>query len=538
MRRLLTAWGVDYGQWRALTSVALKLDFRKGMVGAGRVTRKTKGVGVYVMQFVFYSVIGVFLAFGVAWIPDPFVSAVIALTLVAFMVATAVLVDHNSAITSPDDYDILAFHPISSRTYFAARLANVLVYTLALATVLAYLPVITYFVKHGAAVGLAALFALYGCAIAVTLTVMLAYAGMLRLVGPRRLRSALSWVQLLVSMFVYGGYIIITRSVSQEVLTTLTLPKTPWLLVYPAVWFASWIELASGVTGAAVLGPAAAACLLLAGLAFATRGRLSLEYSERLGALTSATEARKRKAVKAGAPRRSRWFRGGESRAVALLVRSQFRNDMRFRMGVLSILPLTLIYLFMGLQQSRAGAASGPRNLMLVTLAVLLFPATLKLHLGRSEAFRASWIFFSSPADRTRLVRSAKNVLTVFFVVPYLGFVGVLLTLFRYDPGFVAVYILFTGLVSHLVLMLATLMDPELPFSKPMAKGRGGAATLFTIMVIGVIGSLLPFLLERLMRSANAMSIAFTVVIGLTLVVRRLTRVRVERQAARLEFEG
>ncbi len=538
MRRLLAAWDVDYDQWRALVAVALKLDFRKGMVGAGRMARRTKGVGVYVMQFVFYSMIGGFMAFAVAWIADPFLAAIIALTFVLFMVATAVLIDHNSAITSPDDYNILAFHPVSSRTYFAARLANVFAYTLAMATVLGYLPVIAFFVRHGAAVGLAALLAVYGGAIAVTLTVMLTYAWMLRLVGPHRLRSALSWLQLVVSMFVYGGYILVTRSVSKSLLATLTLPKTPWLLAYPATWFASWVELASGLTGPAVLAPALASLLLLAALARATRGRLSLEYAERLGALTSATQAQKPKRAKAGALRRGRWFRGGESRAVALLVRSQFRNDMRFRMGVLSILPLTLIYLFMGLQQSRTGGASGPRNLMLVTLAVLLFPATLKLHLGRSEAFRASWVFFSSPADRTRLVRSAKNVLTVFFVVPYLAFVGVLLTLFHYDPGFVAVYILFTGLVSHLVLMLATLIDPELPFSKPMAKGRGGAATLFTIMVIGVVGSLLPLLLERLVRSAAVMAIAFAVVIGLSLLVRRLTRVRVERQAARLEFEG
>jgi hypothetical protein len=535
MRRLLTAWGVDYDQWRALIRVALKLDFRKGMVGAGRIARRTRGIGVYVMQFIFYSMIGGFMAFAVAWIPDPFLSAIITLTLLLFMVATAVLIDHNSAITSPDDYGILAFHPVSSRTYFAARLANVFVYTLAMATVLGYLPAIAFFVRHGAAVGLAALFAMYGGAIGVTLTVMLAYAWMLRVVGPRRLRSALSWLQLVISMFVYGGYILVTRSVSKSVLETLTLPRTPWLFVYPATWFASWVELATGLTGPAVLGPAAASLLLLGALALGTRGRLSLEYAERLGALTSATHAQKRKPAKGNRLRQGRWFRGGEARAVALLVRSQFRNDMRFRMGVLSILPLTLIYLFMGLQQS---ARSGSRNLTLVSLAVLLFPVTLKMHLGRSETFRASWIFFSSPADRTRLVRSAKNVLVTFFVLPYLAFVAVLLLLFRYPPPYVAVYALFTGLVSHLVLQLATLVDPELPFSRPLAKGRGAGTTLFTIMIIGALGGLLPFLLERFYRSGLAIAIVFSAVIAASLAARRLTRFRVERRAARLEFEG
>ena len=536
MRPLLTAWGVDYDQWRALTIAALKLDFRTSTVGGSRTSRMARGIGAIVMQVLFYSMLGGLVAFAVANIPDPFLAAIITLTFVLFMVGTAVLIDHNSAVTSPDDYRILGFLPITSRTYFAARLANVLAYTLAMATALGYLPLILFFVRHGFAVGVAALLAVYACAIAVTLTAMLGYAWMLHMVGPRRLRSALSWVQLVFSMALYGGYFIVMRAVSKNVLTTLALPATPWLLLYPATWFASYVELAAGSTGGRVVGPATASLALLAVLALAARGRLSLEYAERLGAVTSATQVRKvgRTALKPG-----RWFRGGEARAVAILVRSQFRADMRFRMGVLSILPLTLIYLFMGLQGGGArGTLAGSGNLGLVTLAVLLFPATLKLHLGRSEAFRASWVFFSSPADRTRLVRSAKNVLVVFFLAPYLLFVGVLLTLFGHDPAYVAVYVCFTGLVSHLILLLATLADPELPFSKPMAKGRRSGVTLLTLIIIGAAGGLLPLLLNRLYRNGTALAIAFGAVVLLSLLVHRLTRVRVERQAARLEFEG
>ena len=49
----------------------------------------------------------------------------------------------------------------------------------------------------------------------------------------------------------------------------------------------------------------------------------------------------------------------------------------------------------------------------MVTLAMLMFPTMLKMNLSRSDAFRASWIFFSCPIDRTRMVRAAKNVLVV-----------------------------------------------------------------------------------------------------------------------------
>ncbi len=72
-----------------------------------------------------------------------------------FMVATAALLDHNSAIASPDDHAILGFRPVTSRTYFAARARNVLVYTTAMTAVFSYIPIVTFFVRHGAAVGMA-----------------------------------------------------------------------------------------------------------------------------------------------------------------------------------------------------------------------------------------------------------------------------------------------------------------------------------------------------------------------------------------------
>src|SRR5690606_18166751 len=138
---------------------------------------------------------------------------------------------------------------------------------------------------------------------------------------------------------------------------------------------------------------------LMALLAGAMRGRLSLEYAEQLGTLmTGGGDAR---APRSASSRPRLWFRAGEARAVAILVRSQFRNDLRFRMGVFAILPMTLIYLLMGLSNARDAAGAGAPNLTLVTMAALLFPSMLKTNISRSEAFRAAWIFFVTPADRT-----------------------------------------------------------------------------------------------------------------------------------------
>ena len=80
---------------------------------------------------------------------DPWLTGTIASTYIAFIVGTAVVLDHHSVISSPVDYAVLGFRPVSSRTYFAVKLTNILVYTTALTTVAAWVPLLVALVRHG-----------------------------------------------------------------------------------------------------------------------------------------------------------------------------------------------------------------------------------------------------------------------------------------------------------------------------------------------------------------------------------------------------
>ena len=141
LAQLFAALGVDYAQWMALTKVALKLDWRQTSLGNARMTRKSVHAGLAIVsQLIFYTVVGAVIAL-VAWrSTDVFLVGLILTGYVFFIAGTAVLLDHNSALTSPTDYAVLGFQPVSSRTYFAARLTNVLVYTTAITTAAAWLP--------------------------------------------------------------------------------------------------------------------------------------------------------------------------------------------------------------------------------------------------------------------------------------------------------------------------------------------------------------------------------------------------------------
>jgi len=539
LRPAFTAAGVDFDQWKALTRVALKLDFRTSSLGRNQFRREASTIAALIGQFIFYTLMGAFIALFVWFSRDLFLVSTIAMTYMMFVIGMAVLVDHNSALASPADYAILGFRPVTSRTYFAVRLTNVLVYTMALTSVAAWLPIFSLFVRYGAAVGVAGLAAFYACSLATTLAILMGYAWMLGVIGPDAVKRALSYLQLAMSFLVYGGYFVMTQTVGRVVTSTASLPKTPWLLLYPATWFGSYIELASGKLGLFEIVPAIASVGVMYAMAASLGGRLSLEYSERLGAMTTAAAPVKAASRK---PSRGIWFKAGEARAVALLIRSQFRNDQRFRMGVLAILPMTLIYLFSGLNR---GAIHDPflpaprgNNFSGVTMAIMMFPSLLKMHLTRSESFRASWIFFVSPADRMKIVRSSMRVLVAFFLLPYLAFVTLVSTYFAGHLFHVAVHIGLQGLLSFLVLQTTMLIDPALPFSRPTQKGRDSLVLFLFLMFITMVSVILSIFSAELYGSLAATTGVFGAILAASLVVDLLTRARVGRQTASLEFEG
>jgi hypothetical protein len=540
MRRLFSAAGVDFDQWKALTVVALKNDFRGSALSQRQGGRGASVAASLVFQAIFYTMFGGVIAYVVWASRDLWLAGTIASTYIAFIIGTAVVLDHNSVISSPVDYAILGYRPVSSRTYFAVKLTNILVYTTALTTVAAWVPLLVTTGRHGSDVAAALMLDIYGTSTATTLAIALGYASVLRAVGPDAIERVLSYVQMIMSFAVYGGQFLISGVLSRAAPRTWSMPDSLWMLLYPGTWFGSYLALADGQRSIRILALALASVAALALMASRLGGRLSLEYSESLGAMTVAARA---KAART-AERRGRtawWFSSGEARAVALLVRSQFRHDHRFRMGVLGLLPLTLLYMLMGV---RNGAVVDPftatANMQAwpVTMAVLASPAMLRMLLTRSDAFRASWIFFTCPSDRMKIARSSKDVLVAFFLIPYLLVVSAIYSYVVGNVIHVLVHVAFLGLLAHLVLQIGLLLDPALPFSRPMQKGRSSSLFLgFTLATI-LVSLFLQFYSARVYGSITSTVTAVAVIVFIGVVIDLLTRARVSRQAQLLEFEG
>ena len=261
---------------------------------------------------------------------------------------------------------------------------------------------------------------------------------------------------------------------------------------------------------------------------------IRIDSARRIGEMNAAAEpGRKRRSL------RLPGFRRGAARAVALLVRAQFRFDNRFRMAILSILPLTGFYLLLGsnngaLQDPFSGPlhASGPG----VFFAIVFIPLTLHGALSISESWRAAWIFFATPASHARIVIAAKNFVTVYFLGSYLLVLTGFWSYFFDRLWHAAVHALFAGLLAHVLLQLTVIARPVLPFAAEPRKAQRSFNTFGVILVGSFAAGIVPFVLPLVYQQVFVTIGALIFMLAVTAALEYALYLRVTEAIGDLEF--
>ncbi|HMK38628.1 MAG TPA: hypothetical protein VK569_04750, partial [Bacteroidota bacterium] len=537
--RLLDMFGVDPPQWRALLRASyLLLKRNPASIKGIRGGNSSRATGIVVM-LVFYLILGVLFAF-VPWgFSDPSIPASIVLIPTSFFIASIILLEFGATIVSPEDYAVLSVQPVSSRTYFAARVSVIIILTLMFAAVLNLPSALSVVIRKGALLGVVWVIAAASSALATGMGMILLYAFALRLISYRRLMSIMAYFQMSISFLIYGGFGLFSTRIS-GLMAGITVDVPWWWHLLPPVWFASFTALAAGFWTTANVILASCAILLLAGVLPAGASRISLTYAESISRAAVLESVRR---PGAGLRRIVSLLRRPEDRAIALLIARQFRHDIKFKMTVLGIIPLTALYVYQGLQGGgrffdpfqpgvdiRAIAGSS-----LLYIAIILFPGILKDEIGRSDNFQAAWVFFATPADRATLVLAVKRVLTVYFLVPYLLFLAFVFYYFFRNILHVLMHEVVVLLASQILLQVAFFVSPRLPLSAPRGVGERIGLTTF-LMILGPLLLLAMLAFFSRFFYVNAVSyLAGSSALGLLVVIlERVLRIRVSRKVGGL----
>jgi hypothetical protein len=473
------------GQAREIARATVLQEFRRPRGASQRKGR----LGGLVASLIIYVMAGLLSA--VSFVVGGNLFAVELFSTSAFMLLVAVftVMEFSTLVTGPEDLEFYLPLPVGSRTYVAAKMAVTCLFSLGLAVVYA-LPalVFLFFGLSPAVLGVHAFSLLTGglmSSLAVTALMGLA----VRFVSYRKVREVAGWVQILLFMGVYAGFMFFQRSLSGAgALAGLRL--TPLLMLAPSAWAASLLEPGSGALS--VMG----ACLSLGVplLLFpAALGVVSHAYG---GKLVEASVSAPQKKARAGKPAGSGFlWRSPEEKGMSLLIRTLFARDSQFRNGILVIVPITVLYVLIILVMQRApildpftpeGRSTFVKTLLLY-FAMGFFPTYIKNALTYSAQAESAWIFYTSPADRLLILRAARRFILVFFIAPYLALLAGLYMVVTKEiihslQHFAAVALL---IVIEIDVML--LFFPQIPFSRQATAGRRSGAALLRLFAGAIV---------------------------------------------------
>ncbi len=543
LQKIFHGLGVDYRQWAALTRATLKRDFRQS--SASSFSHGRSGRGAFLTLIFFY------LITGLAFIPilltteDVTFSVNLLILYNIFMVGGLILVEYHTVVVAPDDFLVLGFRPLSSRTYFTVKLANILFYVLMFTLVLA-LPTTAAFwlsTHYHPLIGFVALVSVLVANFAAAMTVVLIYVFLLKKVSFHRLQNALAMFQIALAFLVYSSFFIFPKLLTRRSADFFDLTQKPWLAFLPSTWFGSYLEIALGDAEKLHVLLAVISVLATVLISYLALAKLSMSYSESLMKSLSAAPPVSKNTQASFKP----FFlfaHAHEERVVSKLIRNQFLYDNRFKMAVLGILPLTFFYLFVGIEQGPLpDPFLDPRLEIgqsgLLYLLIFLFPMMLRTFVTQSDAYQASWIFYAAPADFRRLVIAEKNFLMVYFVLPFLFILGAVFYYFFNHTLHMLLHILVLGLLAHLFLQLAFLYSPDLPFSRPNVRGsRSKNLAIFLVAAPFILYFLLPFIFEYVYPSPASYLVFTITILTVSLILESLIQVRVAAYLKRVEFSG
>jgi hypothetical protein len=537
MTRLLAAAGIDGVQWRALTLAYLRMDLRRSG-GAVRKQSQQKGASALPLAGLLIGALlnSVLISLLVFLIRDPLTAAVAMVVMASMTVSMLLLVDFSGSVMSAEDYWVIAPRPVTSRTYFAARLSAVLAYVVGFALALSFVPALAFLGWHRLGVGgfVGAIAATVLAAIAGAALIIAAYAWLIARVPPSRLVGVMSGVHLLASALSMSGFLVVIKGFEDPRIRDFSIADLEWIWYVPTTWFAAIVPAVSGIGDSREVLAAAVAVILTPILLSLAGGRMSLEFAARLSEAATSTPSRKRRTLA-----RIPGFAHGEAYAVATLVRAQFRYDLRFRLGILGVLPMTAFYLFLGwdgglwmdpfVGRARGGGAP-------VYMAVAFLPMILHGALQASDHWRASWIFWATPADPARLVVAAKNFVAVFVLGTYLLLMAGFWAVFYERVWHALVHALFVGAGAHMLLQGAVIVSPGLPFAREPKRAEQ-SGRLFVLFFFGMLfASLGPAVLPFVYASAAGTILVATALAAMTAVLERTLHRRARAYAAQLEF--
>ena len=495
----LSRFGVDAQQYHFLLQASLKLDFRS----AGSVLKpeqQSRTASALKFTIIMNLVVSIVMSLAMlAASRSTFVFSTMLLGYSMVMVAMSVLIEFGLAVISPDDFQVLAHRPISSRTFFAVKSSNLLFYVLFLGTSLNLVPALVGVAVRGSQwhFPLAYFFVASVVTVFVAGSMVALYGLLLRTLRYERLKDLLVYAQIAFSFVFFFGFQLFPRLLGDVKAFTAQDVVHSGALAFPSVWFAGLLEVMLGNISAHTLvltALAVIACVVVLPLALKN---VSLDYSEQLAQIAASSSKAKRVATVTRRSGASVWFnrlllRNPEERAFFYFFLRMFRRNRLLKLQILPNLGVAIAMMAVALLQGDKlkdpfAGLSFSMAAMFPVIAFVFAGMGVTTALPYSDEYQGGWIFSVAPiGNRAKILTALKKVVVLLLFVPLFVINWIVFAYFwpwQHSLG-QSVYALVIGLFAFQLLLF---MVSDLPFSRKLEKGAASKRVVFVFVIYGVI---------------------------------------------------
>jgi len=500
----------DRAQFWELLRVSLVQEWRQQWSGD---RKKKPHIPILVQSLLIYFIMGLTLSASIVTRVTPPLYTLLCYAYFMMMAALTVILECSQILILPDDLDVLSHRPISSATFFLARITHLMIFILIFSLALCLGPTLTSLFLPGTSRSFvfAFLWMAVSAVIFTALITLFFYALLLRWIRFEKLKSIVMVIQVLFTMTLIFVYQFIARTGWEN--STLTFQiRESWLRYSPPGWFAIITEsryLKDAPDRFWVFLLVAVISVLLLFLLFRY---LSRHYLTDVACQEMASPLPKpaKKSIN-GPSRQEKGFlaaliRNPEIRAGFSLTLQLIRRDRSVQIVLLPMLAMPLVILVWGMIEGDIrdpfslalfGGGTNSMHLLPFFIAFLIY-MTLKGCVYIRD-WEARWIFYSAPIiSPAQFWRGVRAGLFTGIVLPFY-----LMLLLIFSFHFCVLHALqhtfYLFLLGMIFMSLLSMGRQKLPFSRKRERGEriGGLTFLFVLIPFQVVAVLIQWLTYR-----------------------------------------
>lgn len=499
IKQLFHNIGVDWTQFKALLVTGIMIEFRESRGRGGRRSRK---ISPLLGSLFFYSSMGLILSANLVGKANPFFYSFLFLAYSMVMSGFSVIIEFGNSILNPDDWDVLKHRPINSRTYFFAKLSNLLFYIFVITTAMCFLPSLLGIAVKGNTVLFPLIFfpVCLIANIAAASFVVFAYTLILRKIGYQKFKDMIAYLQIGFSLALFLSYQFVPR-LSRDFFITGEQNFRDWFYIVPPAWFAGITKIFLGQGTVFDLYLACIGISVTVGLIFFSFRKISLQYAGLIGNMKIESASHRGSKMERVIKYKEififryirKFLKNPEMAAGFDLTSAMIKHDRSIKMGIYPLLGIPIAFLILALVENQFvdpvvhSLFSGQKQYMVMfTMFIFMMMYSLIMHMKFSNDYKGGWIFKTAPiVSPGRFYQGVKLALLIRFIIPFFVVLTVIY-LFKipllHTLQYVTSLFLFNMLFSSAVLFLID----SYPFSVKRQKGERIQRFAFIIFVVPV----------------------------------------------------